>query len=156
MNLTLYTTSDDKRVVNKTLTSIKTVDCSVYNSCDLYVPSFLLEFDADVYTANYMYSPTFQRYYFIKDVVLDAGSRMIVSGEIDVLFTYASSIYNLTATVVRNENAVTNNLIDPIATFTPQKEVKVLQFPSTPFNARNINGNNDANYVLVVGGGFGS
>lgn len=154
MTITLFKTSDDKRVVNKTLTELLSVDCNVYNSCDIYSPSLLLEYNTDVYEANYMYIPTFKRYYFINNITLDAGQRMIVSGSIDVLYTYASSIKTLDATVVRNENVEDNLLVDPLATFTPNKTLEVFKFPETPFNARDIGSAH--NFVLVIGGGYSS
>ena len=152
MEVNLFTTTDDKRVVNKTLTAVKTIQCSVYDKCDIYKPQLLIEYDANIYTTNYMYIPTFQRYYFITNVTLDAGKRMIVYGDLDVLYTYRASIAGVTATVVRNEFAEDNLLVDPIATFTPQKEVKALQFPDTPFNAREIG--SAKNFVMVIGGGY--
>lgn len=154
MEVNLFTTTDDKRVVNKTLTAVKTLSCSVYDNCDIYKPRLLIEYDASIYTTNYMYIPLMQRYYFITDVILDAGNRMVLHGELDVLYTYRNSISQVNATVVRNEFAEDNLLVDPIATFTPQKEVKAFQFPDTPFNAREIG--SAKNFVMVIGGGYTS
>ena len=95
MTITLFKTADDKRVVNKTLTELITVDCNVYHNCDIYSPNLLLEYNDDIYDANYMYIPTFKRYYFINNVTLDAGQRMVVSGAVDVLYTYRELLSQL-------------------------------------------------------------
>lgn len=152
MELRLYYTSDDRRVVQKVLHPVLVTDCSVYGMSDIYTPTLLVDYNSVIYTANMFEIRLFNRTYFLNNVVVDAGGRMIITGEIDVLETYSQEIKSLNCTVVRNENTDYTNLVDPLITFTPKRNVKYFQFPNTPFNARDIGAG--FNYVLAVGGGY--
>ncbi len=154
MNITLYNTPDDKRNLLKTLSNDVTLSCAVYEASNILNPKMLLEYNSLVLQKNYCYIPSFNRYYFIENVTVDAGERMIVQCSVDVLQTYKQYILGLNVTVTRNEYAPTSNLVDPLATFTPKRNVEVYPFSTTPFNIRDTSATN--NYVLVVGGGYGS
>ena len=155
MNVILYNTTDDERAMLKTLANDVTLDCAVYENCNILTPRILLEYNTSIFGKNYCYIPSFNRYYFIRNMNVDAGERIILNCEIDVLQTYKSYILPLNVTVVRNEYALKNNLVDPLATFTPARNVDLYPFSSTPFNIRDATGGS-VNYILVVGGGYGS
>lgn len=155
MNITLYNTTDDKRKLNKVLTSDITLDCSFYDSCNILSPKILLEYNSSVFSKNYCYIPEFYRYYFIKNATVDAGGRIILECDIDPLYTYRSAISLLNVTVTRNENAGRTFLVDPLWTFSTKRNIDVKVFENTPFNIRDASGQS-ANFVLVMGGGYGS
>ena len=154
MDITLYNMYEDKRNLLKSPLNGITLSCDFYDSSNIIAPKLLIEFNTAVFQKNYCYIPTFSRYYFINNIEVDAGERIIINCSIDVLNTYKSNILSLDVTVTRNEYAQANNLIDPLATFTPKRNVEVYPFSSTPFNIRSASATN--NYVLVVGGGYGS
>ncbi len=107
MNVTLYKTSDDMRKVNKTLTTIGTQKTlTIYDSIDIISPVFVLDYNADLLTANYLYCGNLARYYFINDITLDSGKRMYISCSEDVLMTYRTQLLNCECCVMRNENAL--------------------------------------------------
>lgn len=107
MNVTLYKTSDDMRKVNKTLTTIgKQKTLHIYDSIDIISPVFVLDYNADLLTANYLYCGNLARYYFINDITLDNGKRMYISCSEDVLMTYKTQLLNCECCVMRNENAL--------------------------------------------------
>lgn len=107
MNVTLYKTSDDMRKVNKTLTTIGTQKTlTIYDSIDIISPVFVLDYNADLLTANYLYCGNLARYYFINDITLDSGKRMYISCSEDVLMTYKTQLLNCDCCVMRNENAL--------------------------------------------------
>lgn len=107
MNVTLYKTSDDMRKVNKTLTTIGTQKTlTIYDSIDIISPVFVLDYNADLLTANYLYCGNLARYYFINDITLDSGKRMYISCSEDVLMTYKTQLLNCECCVMRNENAL--------------------------------------------------
>ena len=58
-------------------------------------------------------------------------------------------------TVTRNENAGRTFLVDPLWTFSTKRNIDVKVFENTPFNIRDASGQS-ANFVLVMGGGYGS
>ena len=155
MDVTFYTTTDDKRKVSKSLTTVSILSCEIYNGCDIINPLLLLEYSATITSCNYMYIPDFHRYYFVTNITVDAGGRMIVVGEIDVLQTYATSILALDATVTRNEYTDDTLLVDPLATFIPEKTVNayvITPTDGTPFNVRDYE--NGSNFVIVIAGGY--
>ena len=107
MNITLYKTSDDMRKVNKTLTTIGTQKTlTIYDSIDIISPVFVLDYNADLLTANYLYCGNLARYYFINDITLDSGKRMYISCSEDVLMTFRTQLLNCECCVMRNENAL--------------------------------------------------
>ena len=107
MNVTLYKTSDDMRKVNKTLTTIGTQKTlTIYDSIDIISPVFVLDYNADLLTANYLYCGNLARYYFINNITLDSGKRMYISCSEDVLMTFRTQLLNCECCVMRNENAL--------------------------------------------------
>lgn len=108
MTITLYTVSDDPRVLNKTLgnaiTTAKTL--SIYDNIDIISPVFVLDYNANILNATYLYCEELHRYYFINGISLDSGKRMILSCSIDVLMTYKNQLVNCKCCVMRNENAL--------------------------------------------------
>ena len=153
MEVILYTCSDDKRTVWKSLATIKTVqNATAYMPCDILAPKLIIDYDSTLLSCNYVKITDFSRWYFINDITLDSGNRMILSCIVDPLYTYSEYIDDLVCTIVRNENAPDNYMVDPIATFTPNKSVQIYKFPNTPFNARDMS-ETSKNYVLVIGGG---
>lgn len=155
MDIIFYNTSDDKRVLDKTLTDAVTLQCKLYDECNIISPKLLIEYTTTIFSKNYCYIPTFGRYYFVNNIRSDAGERLIIECSIDVLNTYKSSIKTLDVTVTRNEFADNSMLIDPLMTFCAQRHVEVYPFTNTPFNIRSA-GSDKYNFVLVVGGGYGS
>lgn len=107
MNVTLYKTSDDIRKVNKTLTTIgRQKTLTVYDSIDIISPVFVLDYNADLLTANYLYCGNLARYYFINNITLDSGKHMYISCSEDVLMTFRTQLLNCECCVMRNENAL--------------------------------------------------
>ena len=105
MTVTLYKTSDDPRVVNKTLTAVgNTISATAKGNFSIISPTLILDYTGSMTGVNYFYITDFGRYYYITDISLDIGGRIVISGAIDVLKTYATGIGNATATVIRSES----------------------------------------------------
>lgn len=155
MVVSFYKTTDDRRVLSKTLTDQTDLTCELYDTCNVLKPSLLIEYNATIFTMNYCYIPLFGRYYFVDNITSDAGERIVIECSVDVLQTYNSSIENLNVTVTRNEFSEESLLADPLMTFTAKRRVEVYPFNNTPFNIRTAD-DGTKNFVLVVGGGYGS
>lgn len=102
----LYNCGDDPRVLNKTLGEGITVSqIRPTESCDLLNPVFILDYSSSYTSCNYVEVGTpFNRSYFITDMKVDIGQKIIITCTVDVLQTYKSSIEKLNVNVVRNEN----------------------------------------------------
>lgn len=155
MTVTLYSTTDDRRVLNKTITSVISIQtASIYGDITLTHPSLLLEYNSSIYQCNYAYIPEFSRYYFINNITFSSGNRMILTLEVDVLMTYKSSILGLDITVVRNQYAKDNFLPDKFMTPTSKKEIKTYKLQNSNFNITDVQSGH--NFVLCIVGGAGS
>lgn len=105
MTIDLYTTTDDNRVVNKTLTAVSSnITVRPTESLDLLTPVFYVDTDNSYLAANYLYCSTFGRYYYINDIKLETGHRMSLHCSLDVLYTYRTYLPAVTATVIRSES----------------------------------------------------
>ena len=101
----MYGTTDDSRVIDKTLTAIKTLTAKPAEPMTILTPRVVIDYDADVIAANYAYIPEFGRYYYITDISIATGNRMTVSLTVDVLKTYADEIRECGGVVSRSEAA---------------------------------------------------
>lgn len=102
---TLYNCSDDPKVLNKTLSNGKTVSTiTPTDSCDILNPTFILSYDAAYTTCNYItVDAPFNRSYFITDMKIDIGKKIVITCAVDVLRTYKEGIKECLACVTRNE-----------------------------------------------------
>lgn len=121
----LYNVSDDPRKLNKTLageaevTNVRPTDI-----VDLMNPSFILNYDENYTTKNYLWAAApFDRYYFITDMKIDIGKKIIISCSADVLYTYRADIKRINANVVRQEFKVKEMLPDPSYVYLNQSDV---------------------------------
>lgn len=92
MEIKLYKTKDDNRVLNKTLTDelSKQVELlSDYNFDDLNIR---LTGVTNTLAYNYLYVPKLNKYYFITDVTYYAKNTVIIKCHIDVLMTFKTEI----------------------------------------------------------------
>lgn len=103
MLLNLYSTSDDTRKVDKSLTAVKDITATPSENVTMLSPAFIVEYDSTILTANYCYIPEFARYYYITNITLLRGNRLQLNCAVDVLKTYADDLKNCIAVVIRNE-----------------------------------------------------
>ena len=103
MNVEFYTCSDDPRKISKTMQSVKTTNCTVYNGCSVTSPVIMLRYDPSIITCNYFRIPEWNKWYSIADYSVDNAKTLYVTGMIDVLYTYKDQILECDATAIRNE-----------------------------------------------------
>ena len=104
MEIKFYQCSDDKRVISKTLgTAITKSSCQLIEPTDMLNPSFTIDIDTSLYAYNYVYIAYFGRYYYIENITVLDGVRMVVSCAVDVLMSFATQIKDCTVNSRRNE-----------------------------------------------------
>lgn len=104
MTINLYTTTDDRRVLSKTLTSISTVEnVNLLDSCTIITPTFILS-NVEWAAANYLYCADFGRYYFIDNIEYVNGNLIRLICSVDVLMTYKNDILSTRAIISRGGN----------------------------------------------------
>lgn len=104
LNVAILRTSDDPRVLDKTVETIAVKQCKPTEGCTILNPRLILGYTSDISMSNYMYISEWGRFYFIENVTVQPGNMCIITGSVDVLKTYAAAIRRCTATVVRSES----------------------------------------------------
>lgn len=149
--ITLYNCSDDPRKLNKTLSDETPVTgVKPTGIVDLMNPTFELSYDSDYTTKNYcVVGAPFNRSYFITDMKIDIGKKIIISCAVDVLQTYKDDIKPINANVVRQENLIKEMLPDPNFVYLDQSDViSVLpnNYENTIFGPQSTDG-----FYIVLG-----
>ena len=154
---TLYNCSDDPRKLSKTLpvdSKIVVSSITPTESCDILNPTFILNYDSAYTTKNYIVVDTpFNRSYFITDMKIDIGKKIVISCAVDVLQTYKDSIKKINANVVRQENKIKEML--PDSNFVYLNENDVMNFLITLHAGLDFFGNQSASnkcFVLGIAG----
>lgn len=105
MTVNFYTTSSDTRMLTKDLgTAYVVKNCEPTHDCSVLTPKLILRYTSDLMSKNYAHIADFgNRYYYITNIDVVPGGKMIIDLSIDVLQTYSASILSCTGTVLRNE-----------------------------------------------------
>lgn len=123
LKIILYENSSDNRVVNKLIEFEEEVTgCVLKQNTSVQRPSIILNLsgynDVNDYTRfNYMYIPSFDRYYYITDITFLQGKNVQFDCKVDVLMSFQKSIYNSTQYVERQEDSANYNLYIPDENF---------------------------------------
>lgn len=160
MYINLYTCNDDSIEVNKTLTPVaQNVTIQATESLDLINPIVVLAYNQTYLNSNYVYLSDFNRYYFIRDVQVDIGKRIVLTLDEDYLYTWRDSILSSTEGVVLRAGYSTRNgaKVPAGPTYFPDAKLPLMpsreniyskKFSTTPFV--NGSGIDNYNYILTV------
>lgn len=154
MTLIFYTTTDPPNKINKTLVTVATVtNVMLKDNVSILSPVFIMNYNAALLSANFVYCETFGRYYFIEDITAISGGRLSIACKVDTLYTYRVSIGNVPAIATRSETAGHTEITDNKLPIAKNKEVKLYEFTGGDFNIDTA-ANTDYNFVLnIMGGG---
>ena len=93
MQILIYNTPDiNRKTTTKSLTLLATVSGNLKKDTSVIDPVIEFSYEYGATFPNYIYIPTFRRYYFITDVILKPGHITEVHLHVDVLQTYRTSI----------------------------------------------------------------
>ena len=113
MTVNLYYSADAKNKLDRSLTSLATKTGTLKDETSILKPTILFEGTiSDIARATEMFIPKFGRYYFITDIASLRANLYAVSGEVDVLKTYADQIKLCEGLVVRTSNSYNNTYYD--------------------------------------------
>lgn len=105
----LYKVTDDPLALNKTLDRPLELNCDIYDNIDVENPVFIIDnIDHSVLEYNYVYFPTFGRYYFAT-IEIDQH-KAYVRCQSDVLMSFG--IADTTQHVIRQENEELSMIVD--------------------------------------------
>lgn len=154
---TLYNCSDDPRKAVKTFPAgIPVATITPTESCDILNPTFILNYNASYTTCNYIFvGAPFNRRYFITDIKIDIGKKIVITCAVDVLSTYWADIKGNEVNVVRQENLKEPYLPDPeYKTYTDFQNITYMP-PQSQIEAAlaNVWDNNYKPFILAYAGG---
>lgn len=144
MEIRLYKNLSEKERVSKELKNEYIISGNLNNDCSLVSPEFVLELES-LPDYNYMYVPSFGRYYFIGNPTNLGGYTWLVPCEEDYLSTWWDSVKNNRAIIARQETDYNLYLNDPDWKVYANKQILTRTFPKGFAETGNY-------YLTVVGG----
>lgn len=92
MHAQLLYNKSDRRYINKKFENVgNEINIELIEPCSLINPRFILSQGTGAKTANYIFVPDLDRYYFINNYIYEY-ERIIIECHVDVLQTYAKQI----------------------------------------------------------------
>ena len=158
MELKVYSCLDDRNVLDKKrLTLLLTTTFHLKENTDIINPTFIVDgrnsvLDSSISSINYLYCPSFGRYYFIDNIILLKGGLIELQCSIDVLNTYKTQIKQLTAVINRSELFKNSYLVDEKTPLTTQKQITLHNASDSPFSTSNLTMTNPCVALTVTGG----
>lgn len=144
---TFYRNISDKNVMYKTITSIKTATFTPTETVNIFTPAITVDYDVNILTANYMYISAFNRYYYINNISLQIGKKLLITGYVDVLMSFADDIQNAFVNVCRAQNPANRDLADDKIQVNPKTYfIETNLLPNNPYTT----GGNQ--YVVGING----
>ena len=128
MDVYIYKNSDDKRVLNKTMDTQRSVTADIKGTCSITAPNLILSYQGVDF--NYIYVPAWSRYYFVTDITVTTGGRVEVRCKVDVLMSYRDDILNTSAHIIRSETKPQLTISDDRNVFYGKKQNIIKTFGS--------------------------
>lgn len=144
MEIILYYNNSEKIKLDKELTQIGSIEGRLFQNTSITKPSIMFDLDTTVFSANYLYIPEFNRYYFITDVVNVSANKWQIQARVDVLTSFKSAIRENTAIIERQENEYNLYLDDKYYRAYQNEDVQYKKFSGSLPSDK---------YILVVNGG---
>ena len=146
MKITLYFNTSEPNRMNKTLTTIGSVDGNLRTQSSVIDPVIRIASELNFSNVNYMYIDEFHRYYFINDIVSVRTGIWEIYGHVDVLSTYSKIVSSLPCVIGRNEYEYNLFLDDDRLLVNTNRLVQTLKFP---YSIPTVG----SNYVITISGG---
>lgn len=146
MQVTFYKNTSPKNKLDKSLESIKTVSCNAYEDFNITTNNIIVDNDDSLLVANYCYNQKTQRYYFIDDIVVKDGRRMVFSCRCDVLYSFKDKIRENGGIVSRQSTKANYYLNDSKYTIESRRQITSHKFPNEHFSM-------SGSYIIKILGG---
>ena len=153
MEIKLYKTNDDNRVINKTLDLLKTKNVILKDNVNISSPTFILKYEKSLFeNMNYCYISEFKRYYYIVNKECLDSEHYKITLSCDVLMSFKDSFINTPMLINRTSNKDKSNyeLADSNIQASAQKIIMTEKIESNVFNVKEYS---QCKYLLNVIGG---
>lgn len=143
MTVNFYKNSSPVNYVMKTIALTDELDCELKENCSISNP-IIEVLGTNGLNANYMYIPLFSRYYYFTDITTTQYNTLIITGHVDVLMSFQSSLLSAQGIVARNENMWNGYLND--------RYLHTLAYPRIQTKKFDTKLNGNAQYYLITSG----
>lgn len=158
MIVKLGTVGGDERSISRTMTNITTAECQPYQNCDVLQPRIIVTTSMYTATDTHFTIPDWHRTYKITSAEYTTGQRVVITGKVDVLFTYADAIKNSEQWIIRCSdisntnvrNSLTPDPLRPVKEHSMAENVQV-----TGAGLERYAGTGGGYYVTTLGGSNG-
>ena len=144
MNVIFYHSTSDKRKVDKSLTTITTLSCDVIDDTSILSPRLKVKYNPNLLSSNYIYIPSFNRYYFITNITTSKG-YLWIDATVDVLMSFKTEIKATKAIIKRQERHFNKYLNDEEYQSYAYEIISAYAF-NTPFTKASVP------YLTLLGG----
>ena len=146
MTVEIYKNLSENSVIGKTKTLVYSTECDIKGESSIINSVLILKYNEKIFESNYVYIPTWKRYYFIDDVRVMTGGRVEVSLSVDVLESFKDSILELNVILGDTETTGVNKYLNSESFVTNCKtKTDIINFP------RGLSDN--GTYILITSGG---
>lgn len=148
MTIDLLQTDSSNNTIGKNITSLKQeVSCDVKGNISIVNPVVVLSFDVETLKTNYVYIPSYGRYYYISDIINLSGGRVELHLKVDVLESFKDDIKNSIAIIDKQQLSEKSNVyLNDGSYVTQEKEFhSVINFQNGFLD--------DGEYILITCGG---
>ncbi len=143
-SISLYRNDSEPEAMTKNLTLIAEYNGTLKEATNIIDPSILIECNiADVASVNYIYIPSFRRYYYVTSITSVRTRLVQFSCHCDVLMSFRNEILSNRAIVKRQESKYNLYVPDSVIGSYAKPSIEIKKFPNT-FSGHS--------YVLLMAG----
>lgn len=146
MTVEIYKNLSENNTIGKKKTLVYSTECDIKGESSIINPSLILKHNEKISESDYIYIPTWKRYYFIDDVRTMTGGRVEVSLSVDPLESFKDWILELNVILGDTEQTGVNKYLNSDSFVTNCKtKTDIVNFP------RGLSEN--GTYILITSGG---
>lgn len=130
MTVNFYKNNSPNNYVTKNITETDNLECELKENCSISNP-IIEALGTNGLNSNYMWIPLFSRYYFITDITTTQYNTLIITGHVDVLMSFQSSLLGAQGIIARNENVWNGYLNDVYFNALSYPRIQTKKFPTS-------------------------
>lgn len=142
-NIIIQRNNSEQKQLDKVVKNLFTISGNLRNSSSVVDPIIIIETDVNLSDANYMTINSFNRKYFITDIVSVGLNRWEIHAHVDVLASFKDEIRGSSAVLKRQQNKWNLYLDDPMYKTYQNPRILTKEFPS---------GFTGSDFILAVAG----
>lgn len=150
MTVKFYKMTSTTNTINKTKSQIQESDCQLYEETDILNPVLLMRYNQNLLVSNYVFIEEFGRFYFINNIDIIDGNKLLVRCHVDVLETYWEKIKDTSQHIVRNSEQFNLYMKDDVMQVTQRtlRQVQRISDSGSGFPFLRTPENDGHNFIL--------